>query len=128
MNVRWDAAASGDPFGVKYNTDWGGTAPAPAAPLDAEVWLFGRLMPSGWRNPLHLHLPAVNALHEVFGTLAAHLDADALARLVSPDGELHRACRVFVDGAPADGLNAPVRRAGRTARIEIIVLTAIEGG
>ncbi|OGA29506.1 MAG: hypothetical protein A3I01_14410 [Betaproteobacteria bacterium RIFCSPLOWO2_02_FULL_65_24] len=128
MDVRWDAVARGDPFGINRKNDRDGAAPAQAGPLDVEVWLFGRLMAAGWQNPLALNLPAGNTLRDLFRALAAHLDAESLARLVSPEGELLRTCRVFVDGLQADGLATPVRSAGVAARIEIIVLTAAEGG
>jgi hypothetical protein len=128
MDVRWDAVASGDPFGINRDKDPGGATPAPAGPLDVQVWLFGRLMAAGWQNPLALHLGAGNTLREVFAALSAYLDADALARLVSPEGELLRTCRVFVNGLQADRLDAPIRSAGAAAQIEIIVLTAAEGG
>lgn len=93
-------------------------APAPAAraggsPVSIELWLFGALVPPGMPRPLRLELAAPFSVRDVLGPELA-VKAGA------------KSCRIFVDAVALDDLDAPLEP--RAARIEIILLTGIEGG
>ena len=113
MGVRWDAVVQDKRF-------WTEPQDAAAAPagraqarvLTVELWLFGALVAPGTPRPLRRTLAAPFSVRDVLGELAAHAAT--------------KACRVFVDGAAVEDLDAPLQP--RAARVEIILLTGIEGG
>jgi len=134
MNVRWDAVVKEDNF-------WSNTALAPHpaapradlpldndAPVDVEVCLYGLLGVSQGERFFSLQLRAGASLQDVIAELGRCLDPEVFRGIVSEGGEIHRYCRVFVDGAQAESLVTPIRRGASPASVEIILLIAAEGG
>ena len=132
MNVRWDAV-------VKNITYWSSrrvpdaTATAPdaaraGAPVEVQVWLFGRLAGPGVRNPVTLQFAKGCALREVIGDLGREIGPNFLRKVVSESGELFNICRVFLDGTLVKDMATPICSGGAPATVEIIVLQDIEGG
>jgi hypothetical protein len=126
VKVRWDAAAIDTEFWSKLP----GVAREPAAPaagarVAVRVMLFGSL--SGLRDasPIALELRNPFSARDVIDALARRLGEEFRARVMDAAGRKYRHCRIFVDGLPAEELDTPLRGA---ARIEMILLTAAEGG
>lgn len=125
MAVRWDAAVGGSRF---WSEPERGAAGAAGAPLAAQVWLFGRLARAAEKQPLSLALPNPFCVRDVIAELRRRCDAEALAPLTAASAGRLRDCRVFVDGLPVEDAGAPIEPRASPARVEIILLTAIEGG
>lgn len=132
MGVRWDAV-------VKNNTFWStrrvpdATAAAPEAagaraPVEVQVWLFGKLAGPEVKNPLILQFGAGCALREVMYELGRQIGPDFLRKVVSESGELFNICRVFLCGTLVKDMATPICGGGAPATVEIIVLQEIEGG
>jgi len=132
MSVRWDAV-------VKNKAYWssrrapdaaaaGTEAAGPGAPVEVQVWLFGRLAGPEVTNPLMLQLAAGCALREVIGELGRRFGPDVLRTLVSESGESFNTCRVFVNGEAARDMATPICAGPAAATVEIILFREIEGG
>jgi len=132
MSVRWDAV-------VKNNTFWSSrrapdapaTSPRAAeagAPVEVQVWLFGRLASPEVANPLMLQFAGGCAVRDVIDELGRRLGPDFLRTLVSESGESFNTCRVFVDGEPAKDMATPISGGPAAATVEIILFREIEGG
>lgn len=132
MSVRWDAV-------VKNNTYWSSrrapdaTAAAQetkgaGAPVEVQVWLFGRLASPEVANPLVLRLAAGCTVRDVFDELGRRLGPDFLRILVSESGESFNTCRVFLDGEPAEDMATRISGGPAAASVEIILFREIEGG
>jgi hypothetical protein len=67
-------------------------------------------------------------LADVLAALGERLGGAFLIHVLDRAGNKHRHCRIFVDGYPADDLNACVNARAEPAEIEIILLVAPEGG
>ncbi len=125
MAVRWDAAVGGSRF---WSEPERGAAGAAGAPLAAQVWLFGRLARAAEKQPLTLALPNPFCVRDLIAELRRLCGAEAFAPLVATSAGRLRDCRVFVDGLPIEDAGAPIEPRASPARVEIILLTAIEGG
>lgn len=131
MSVRWDAVVDRSRF-------WTGPPqPAPghcapkkegAAPVVVNVWLYGSLASVMARRPLALQLAEGFTLGEVFTELGRRYGKAFSDRVIGADGKKFSHCRVFVDGLPADDIEIPIPAGASPAMVEIILLTAIEGG
>lgn len=130
MSVRWDAV-------VENNTFWSSRrapdAPATAAeeagaPVEVQVWLFGRLASPEVANPLMLQFAGGCAVRDVIDELGRRLGPDFLRTLVGESGESFNTCRVFVDGEPAKNMATPISGRPAAASVEIILFREIEGG
>jgi hypothetical protein len=132
MSVRWDAVAKGNAFwSSRKRPDKPVSAPqsaAAGAPVEVQVWLFGKLAGPELRNPLILQFSAGCALREVVGELGHRIGPDFLRKVVSESGELFNICRVFLDGTLIKDMATPICSGGAPATVEIIVLQEIEGG
>jgi len=130
MSVRWDAV-------VKNNTFWasrrapdapGTTAAEAGAPVEVQVWLFGRLASPEVANPLMLRFAGGCAVRDVIDELGRRLGPDFLRTLVGESGESFNTCRVFVDGEPAKNMATPISGGQAATTVEIILFREIEGG
>ena len=131
MSVRWDAV-------VDKSRSWIGAAspialpPAPsrvgAPPISVKVWLYGSLARILEERPVEVKLPEGFSVGDVMTELGRRYGKEFLDRVVAPDGHKLSHCRVYVDGLPADEVDTPVHAGSSPAVVEMILLTAIEGG
>ena len=131
MSVRWDAVVDRS----RFPTAPPGPAASPSAavdegapPIAVKVWLYGSLARGREERPAEVMLPPGFSVGDVMTELGQRYGKDLLDRLVGPDGRKFSHCRVFVDGLPADDTDSPVHAGSSPAMVEIILLTAIEGG
>jgi hypothetical protein len=129
MLVRWDAV-------VQDNDFWSEAArPKPSENLPAancavcvQVWLFGSLHDRVAQNPVQVECRAPFSMRDVVAELGNRFGREFLARLTDSGGDLLPICRVFVNGQAIDDTAAPIHTASAQAEIELILLTAAEGG
>ncbi|MCC6473115.1 MAG: hypothetical protein IT514_05160 [Burkholderiales bacterium] len=126
MEVRWDAVVCGNPFGIAARCEPGGSTRE--GPVQIEVWLFGMLRGPGMAMPVRLEFPAAPTLRELAAELGRRLEPELAERLLAPQGGLYRYCRAFADGVQVESPDARVGAPGARARVEVIILTAAEGG
>ena len=131
MNVRWDAVVVNNGFWAEPSRPMPTHAPARKVDADrisVKVWLYGSLASVVEERPVELKLPQGFSVADVLAELGRRYGDALLELLVNPDGRKTRFCRVFVDGMPADDVDAPVHSGSSPALVEMILLTAIEGG
>ena len=131
MSVRWDAAVGSSRFWTEPSRP----APKPsptkkgaASPVAVTVWPYGTLASVFAERPLELQLPEGFSVGDVLAELTRRYGNEFSDRVIGRDGRKFRHCRVFVDGLPADDVETPVHAGPSPALVEIILLTAIEGG
>lgn len=129
MGVRWDDVVDRDRFGL-HAARRVDEAPASATPAGAavEVLLFGGLADSAIQRQLTLQLASPFSIGEVLGELGRRLGSEFLSRVTEPGGGKLRCCRVFVNGELVDDIGTRLRCAPGRTKIEMILLTAAEGG
>jgi hypothetical protein len=127
MEVRWDAAVQGSRFWQEAEPRAEPSVP-PGEPLQVQVWLFGRLAVGCAERPIMLRLRAPLNVRAVIAELARRCGGELAALVTAPRGGKLKFCRVFVDGEPAEDADAPLQVRGSPARVEMILLTGIEGG
>ncbi len=96
--------------------------------LSVEVWLFGLLATAAAERPLVLSLDGGATGADVLAALEARIDAATMDQVKNPGGGLLACCRVIVDGAPIEDMNRPIAPEGNTAKVEMILFKAFEGG
>lgn len=127
MGVRWDAVVDKSGF-------WAGpsrpeaAASAVLAPVSVELWLFGTLAGTVPERPLTLRFGGPVRVDDVLAALGRRCGSEFLDKVISPGGSLVKHCRVFINGEPAEDPAAWVGAEPSPARIEMILLTAAEGG
>ena len=127
MAVRWDAV-------VQDNGFWSNTArplrqiPAADAIRRVQVWLFGSLADASPERPLGLQFRNPFSIGDVIAELGRRCGDEFLSRVTAPDGGMLRHCRVFVNGEAVEDPGEPVCFQDPVAQIEMILLTAAEGG
>lgn len=129
MLVRWDSVVQGNNFWSE------GARPAPThalaevdRPVRVQVWLFGYLSEGMAKSPVTVECLAPFSVRQVVAELGRTLGPGFLERLTDTSGELLRHCRAFADGEPVDDTAAPIHTTAAQTDIELIVLTAAEGG
>lgn len=132
MNVRWDAVVDRRfPHGDEPRR------PAPGSPRGeagdgrvaaVRVWLYGTLANVAAARPIELQLPARFSADTVIAELGRRLGPEFLGHLVDAAGRKYEHCRVFVDGVEVEHSHLPVHEGTTAATVEMILLTAIEGG
>ncbi len=131
MSVRWDAVVGSSRFWTE--------PPCPASkpsnpkqdiasPVVVKVWPYGTLASVLAERPLELQLPEGFSVRDVLAELGRRYGSEFSDLVIGGDGRKFRHCRVFVDGLPADDVETPVHVGSSPALVEIILLTAIEGG
>ncbi len=96
--------------------------------LTVEVWLFGLLATATTERPVILSLRPNGTGEDVMTALEARIGAHMMAQVKNPGGGLLACCRVIVDGAPIEDMGSPIIPTGKTAKIEMILFKAFEGG
>jgi len=131
MSVRWDAVVGSS----RFWTEPPRPASKPSAPkqedsspVAVKVWPYGTLAGVLAERPLALQLPEGFSVGDILAELGRRYGDEFSNLVIGGDGRKFRHCRVFVDGLPADDVETPVRVAQSPALVEIILLTAIEGG
>ena len=129
MLVRWDAV-------VQANNFWSESTSLPPGPPAAgtdktvcvQVWLFGALNDKAVESRVTMEFHAPFSVKDVIAGLGHRFGRAFLERLTDSRGMLLRNCRVFVNGQDVDDIAAPIETAAAQAEIELILLTAAEGG
>lgn len=98
-----------------------------AAPRRVHVSLFGGLGIYCRERPLVVDVPAEATVADVIDVLGRRLGSAFLDSVMESSGERNRCCRIFVNGSRVE-LEARLPAGGSTPEIELIVLTAFEGG
>ena len=75
-----------------------------------------------------LSLPAGATGVDLTDALEARIGGDIMAQVKDPGGGLLACCRVIIDGAPVEDMSRPIAPTGKTAKIEMILFKAFEGG
>ncbi len=135
MSVRWDAVVDRSRMQA---FDGSSRLPQPAShrvvesvrtgSIRAHVRLFGALAAIGAERSIQIELPAETTVGELLTRLGQRLDESFLRHVLDETGTLRRYCRLFVAGEPVEDLWTPLGNAADPAEIEIIMLTALEGG
>jgi len=129
MSVRWDAVVGCSQF-------WAEPArPVPAAPaagtdapVPVRVLLFGTLANSTADRALTLNLRSPFCVADVIAELGHRCGGELLSLVADSNGRKFNHCRVYVNGEPVEDVARPVHTAGSAAQVEMILLTAAEGG
>lgn len=130
MNVRWDAVVDRERARIPA------AEPGPRSPVEAgqsgtavlQIWLFGSLAPAGVERPLTLTVALPARLGDVMARLAERFGPDFLARVLDAQGGTHSHCRLFIDGQPVEDIATPLAAESQPTQIEMILMTAAEGG
>lgn len=132
MNIRWDAVVTPSRCATKVQpwigdgTDSPGGDGGEAASIN--VWLYGTLAIGVVERPVRLQLPAPFSTDMVICELGCRLGNAFRERVLDADGRKLCYCRVFVDGAEVEDPVQPIHAGEAPATVEMILLTAIEGG
>ena len=127
MGVRWDAV-------VQDNGFWSDTAhpsretPAADSNCCVQVWLFGSLADVFAERPLNVEIRGPFSVGDVIAEIGRRCGRAFLDRVTAPGGGILRYCRVFVNGESVDEATAPIQTTASPTQVEIILLTAAEGG
>jgi hypothetical protein len=127
MNVRWDAAVQGNGFWADAQGDRPERSETGGA-LRARVEIFGALAGRLQQRSFVIDLPAGGSVSDIVQEVARRAGPQFAARALGRSGELQRCCRAFLDGAPVDDPHARIRGGQASSSIELILLTAAEGG
>ena len=131
VKVRWDAVVDRSEFWSEPQRPEA-TPSAPvgecASPVTIQVWPYGALAGVLAERPLTLQFPAGFSVSDVLDELGRRHGEAFRDLVIGSDGRKLRQCRVFVDGLSADDVDAPVQVGPTPALVEIILLTALEGG
>jgi len=129
MAVRWDAVVeSGRRQFEPARSPSAQLAPAAGAAVSVHVLLFGSLAGAFAERPLKLQLRLPFSIGDVIAELGSRCGEEFASRVTAPDGSLLRHCRVFVNGEAVEDLRTPVCAQDPVAQVEMILLTAAEGG
>jgi hypothetical protein len=129
MGVRWDAVVGRSQFWTEP------VRPAPAAPtafgaalVPVRVLLFGALANSAADRAFTLNLHSPFCVADVIAELRGCCGAELLSLVADTNGSKFNHCRVYVNGEPVEDVAKPVHCAAFPAQVEMILLTAAEGG
>lgn len=125
METRWDEAAGERGFWSESRSAARGPQPEAGGRVAVQALLFGTLAPAGGAAPIRLEFHHPFSARDVIEALAQRLGDTFRARVLDAAGRKVRHCRVFADGVPVEDVDARIAPA---TRIEMILLTAAEGG
>lgn len=94
---------------------------------EVRVWLFGGLSPLTPVRPMTLRAPSTATVGSVIDDLGRVLGPEFLSRILDSPGRKLCTCRVFLDGLSVE-LDDPLPSGQAAHDLELIVLTAVEGG
>ena len=129
MGVRWDAVVQDNDFWSKF-ARLSPEAPVADAnhPVLVRARLFGSLACAVAERTLSLEFRDPFCVADVIAELGRVNGRAFLDRVTDPKGGIFRNCRIFVNGQAVDDVAAPVRTETLQAEVELILLTAAEGG
>jgi hypothetical protein len=93
-----------------------------------QVWLFGSLADGSVERPLAVEFRGAFSAGDVIAEVGRRCGRIFLDRVTDAGGEVIRNCRVFVNGQPVEDTTEPIRTDAMQTDIELILLTAAEGG
>ena len=129
MAVRWDAVVeTGSRRWEPPRVEAVRATTCASEKLSVDVWLFGSLAGALPERPFRLQLPAPFAVADVVAELGRQCGGEFASKVSAGDGRLLRHCRVFVNGEAVEDPAAPVYAGESAVQIEMILLTAAEGG
>ena len=129
MSVRWDAVVGGSQFWAEpVRPATAAPAALTAAPVPVRVLLFGTLANSSAERALTLNLRSPFCIADLIAELGRRCGGELLSLVADADGRKFNHCRVYVNGEPVEDLAEPVHTAQSPAQVEMILLTAAEGG
>ena len=129
MEVRWDAVVGRSQFWAEPVRP--ASAPPAAlidAPVPVRVLLFGTLANSTADRALTLILHSPFSVADVIAELGRRCGSELLSLVADSNGRKFNHCRVYVNGEPVEDVAKPVHSAASPAQVEMILLTAAEGG
>lgn len=127
MGVRWDAVVQDKGF-------WSNTArpsretPAADSNCRVQVWLFGSLADGFAERPVTVEIRGAFSVDDVIAEIGRRCGRAFLDRVTAPGGGILRYCRVFVNGQSVDDARTPIQTTESPTQVEMILLTAAEGG
>jgi len=129
MNVRWDAVvqcrkvdSSATPSDALHATC------ELAGSRRVDVRLFGALALFDRDEAITLEINSRTTVVELLEILCARLGEEFRSRVFDSAGAMNRCCRLFVDGDPVENASTTLYARSLPSQIEIIMLTAAEGG
>jgi hypothetical protein len=128
MGIRWDAVVKKDALRPAPRAPEATAAAVVGAPVDVQVWLFGRLAGPEVANPLTFRFERGCTLRDVLDELGRRFGPEFMRTLRSDSGEALNICRVFLDGDAVKDMATPVAAGLSAATVEIILFREIEGG
>jgi hypothetical protein len=129
MGVRWDAVVQDNDFWSECARQ-SPVAPVAGAkrPVCVQAWLFGSLADGVAKRPVTVEFRGPFSVGDVIAELGRLYGRAFLDRVTDPGGGLFRNCRVFVNGQAVDDAAAPIQTGALQTEVELILLTAAEGG
>lgn len=98
------------------------------AEIEVQVRMFGIAAALTGERELTLRLPAGAIVSDVIATLAEHYNAALFDDVMSAAQKKTSHCRISVNGSLVRDLTAPLGTEGGSQIVEIILLSAFEGG
>lgn len=130
MKVRWDSVVDGSRRFAPEHTPIP-RGPAVGArrdgPVLVKVWLYGMLANDCGERPIALEVVGDCSVAAVIRELGRRLGEGFLRQVLDAAGRKFNHCLVFVDGVKVD-TDAWLYRGTASAHVELILLTATEGG
>jgi len=127
MGVRWDAVVEDNGFWLDPTVPSRESQEA-GANRPVQVWLFGSLADLFVQRPLTVEFRGPFSVGDVIAELGRRGGRAFLDRVMDPCGVMVRNCRVFVNGQSVEDASTPVRTQASQTDVELILLTAAEGG
>ena len=129
MGVRWDAVVGRSQFWAEpVRPATAAPAALTDAPVAVRVLLFGTLANSTSDRALTLNLRNPFCVADVIAELGRRYGGELLSLVADSGGRKFNHCRVYVNGEPVEDVAEPVHTAESPAEVEMILLTAAEGG
>jgi hypothetical protein len=129
MGVRWDAVVQDNDFWSECARRSPEVRLADAQrPVCVQVWLFGSLNDGVVKSPVTVEFRDPFSVRDVIAELGRVYGRAFLDRVTDSGGGLFRNCRVFVNGRAVDDASTPIRTGALQTEVELMLLTAAEGG
>lgn len=129
MWVRWDAIVQDNSFWSEHPRQSQKARIVDPNNLNrVQVRLFGSLNNGVTARPLTLDFVGPFTIKDVIVELGRLYGTEFLDCMVDVGGVLSRTCRVIVNGQLVEDTTTPIVTNGFQAEVEMILLSAIEGG